>query len=502
MTNPVIVFRADGNSQMGLGHLVRSTALAEMLQKTFECQLMYRYCPSALLREWSGIYTKTISLANTHQDREVGDLIAYVQSEGKLRNRQPIVVLDGYHFNTTYQSQLINTNCRLVCIDDIYNYPFEADLVINHSAVIDLPRHYELRRKGVLAHGLAYSLLRTSFLTVARSNLYNHQVAERLFICFGGSDAYNISAQLVDRLANLGFSYSLDVVLGAANQYHSEVQQAAESYEGNVTIHQELDDEQMIALYLQARLAFVPASTILIEALAIGVPTVTGYYADNQRDIYRGVIAKNLSYGIRDWRHPEELEKTLTLALQKPLHLRPRPIDGFSNVNLRLVFNQLAEGEEILLSRPAELADAELYFKWVNDSQVRQSAIHTDPIVWKHHLRWFTAKVASPDSLLLCFSDHSGNCGQLRYDLIDNKTVILDISVDRTYRGRGLARRMLYLGEQQLVNRFPNITTLLAYVKPANTASIRSFRGAGFSLKGQITERGVSLLEFTKRSTG
>ena len=37
-----IVFRADGHAKMGLGHVIRSLALADMLKEDFDCHFMIR----------------------------------------------------------------------------------------------------------------------------------------------------------------------------------------------------------------------------------------------------------------------------------------------------------------------------------------------------------------------------------------------------------------------------------------------------------------------------
>lgn len=502
-SRPLVFFRADGSTQMGLGHLYRSAALAMMLP-SFRRVLVTAADASILKNTIREAFDEVLHLS---EEKEATDFLQLIGRYGEAD--PPLVVLDGYHFGMVYQREIKARVSGLVAIDDIHAYPFLADLVINHSPVSDLPQRYRLSERTILAHGLAYGLLRQPFLRTARSAEQQDR-GSRFFICFGGSDALNVTTQLINWLSQLGYKRPLDVVLGPANPHADTVADAAKRYVGKVTLFQALNDEQMIERYQQAALAFLPASTTLLEAMAVGVPTVIGYYVDNQRDIYRGFIDRQLAHGIGDWTSPTRLGETISAALENSSpqpstvlpntpHLRPRPIDGYSGVNLRLAFEQLAEQETLLLCRPAEVNDARQYFAWVNEPTVRQSAVRTEPIAWENHLRWFTNRVGSPRSLLLYFSTALGPCGQLRYDLDEKGGALIDIGVDPAQRGRGLARRMLELGEKQLVSRKSEASTQVAYVKPANVASARTFERAGFERRGQTVENGTVLWKFEKQ---
>ncbi len=55
-----------------------------------------------------------------------------------------IVVLDGYHFGTNYQKQIKLKGAKLVCIDDMHDKEFVADLIINHIPRIT-PQDYNVQ---------------------------------------------------------------------------------------------------------------------------------------------------------------------------------------------------------------------------------------------------------------------------------------------------------------------------------------------------------------------
>ena len=117
---PLVLFRADGSSSMGLGHLVRSGALAEMLSPDFECHLIYRSCPPSLLQEWP-YPGQTQAIASSMEPQAEPRFVA--QYATSLSAAPVTVVLDGYHFDTAYQKIILAAGHRLVCISTIFMTP-------------------------------------------------------------------------------------------------------------------------------------------------------------------------------------------------------------------------------------------------------------------------------------------------------------------------------------------------------------------------------------------
>jgi spore coat polysaccharide biosynthesis predicted glycosyltransferase SpsG len=74
-----------------------------------------------------------------------------------------IVVLDNYYFDTNYQKKIKEKGCRLVCIDDMHDKHYVADVVINHAEGI-VKSHFSYDPNTLLLLGLKYALLRSPFL--------------------------------------------------------------------------------------------------------------------------------------------------------------------------------------------------------------------------------------------------------------------------------------------------------------------------------------------------
>lgn len=107
-----------------------------------------------------------------------------------------IVVLDNYFYDTDYQRAVKAKGCKLVCIDDLHDKHYVADVVINHSPGIS-EGDFSTAPYTRLCLGVSYALLRKPFLEVAGWR-YRHgrsTLAGPIECCcfFGGVDKYNLT---------------------------------------------------------------------------------------------------------------------------------------------------------------------------------------------------------------------------------------------------------------------------------------------------------------------
>lgn len=116
-----LFIRCDASTQIGMGHLVRCSALAEMLKEKFEITFFCKDIPAS--------YKQGLKF-NITQILVEDDFLQHV-------NDQSIVVLDGYHFKGSYQRSIKNLGAILVCIVDFPDYDFLADLIINHAPSVN-----------------------------------------------------------------------------------------------------------------------------------------------------------------------------------------------------------------------------------------------------------------------------------------------------------------------------------------------------------------------------
>ena len=117
-----ILFRADAGAEIGYGHFIRTLALADMLKDDFEC-VFYTQTPSEYQRKEC---EKVCRLVELPADETRFQLFLDVL------NVEDIVVLDNYFYTAEYQKAIKGKGCKLVCIDDMHDKHYVAD-VLNYD---------------------------------------------------------------------------------------------------------------------------------------------------------------------------------------------------------------------------------------------------------------------------------------------------------------------------------------------------------------------------------
>ena len=180
-----VKIRVDANSQIGLGHLIRCIALAHMLRDDYEISF-HSAGPVESTRDLVPACGFRL-IAMTGED----DYLSFVE-EGD------IVILDGYGFDDVYQKKVKDRGTFLICIDDIPNRHFVADMVINHAPGIN-KEDYSCESYTQLCLGPEYAMLRPEFLAGAEPSKNRSD----LLLCIGGADPLNLNERILESLARL-----------------------------------------------------------------------------------------------------------------------------------------------------------------------------------------------------------------------------------------------------------------------------------------------------------
>lgn len=140
---------------------------------------------------------------------------------------------------------------------------------------------------------------------------------------------------------------------------------------------------------------------------------------------------------------------------------------------------------ENIIIREASLNDAEILFELSNDDRVRGNSINTNKIDWENHVKWLKAKIISSNYYIFLFFDDKNFIGQVKFE-IEDKEAVVSISIVSEYRGKKLAVPMLQKGIEKILCTSKNVKKIIAYIKPENQYSIKSFSKVGFNFQDQV----------------
>ncbi|MES2680268.1 MAG: UDP-2,4-diacetamido-2,4,6-trideoxy-beta-L-altropyranose hydrolase [Bacteroidota bacterium] len=294
-----IVFRADGNSISGLGHLYRIFALLEMCKDDFDCIL--------LTREDSAMEV----IPASYNCRQIPALISLEEEPSWIRQQfDPeayLIVADGYHFNGAYQQKLKHLHFKLVYIDDMAQGQVYADLIINHAPSAH-ENQYKTNEGTRLALGTGFSMVRPLFLKAAAGSGKTKKM-DTAFVCFGGADPFELSDFVCKTLVTLKEIKKINVVVGGAFKSRG-VFNVAEQY-SSIQVHQNLSEAELLQVMQESDFAVAPCSTILFELCCVKMPVLTGYYVDNQKEAYYAFLNEKAVAGADNFKEltAQELEK-------------------------------------------------------------------------------------------------------------------------------------------------------------------------------------------------
>ena len=464
---PQVVFRADGNTHIGLGHLTRCLALAEMLQPHFACRFIVRNLDQTLQEKFP---------ASGFDHVLVPTGLPLLAEAGWLREQfaaDTILVLDGYEFTDAYRRELKRHLHALVCLDDLASQHSWCDVIINAAGGIS-PAAYTPEPGATLCLGPAYALLRQPFREAAQRPAHDPNT-RRIFLNMGGADPHNQTLAALKQLRQHFPEHQIAVVTGGAYPH----QQALSDYTTHqplVSRHHNLPAAAMAELLAGCGVFVCPPSGMAYECCAFGGVLLLHLTAENQRRTFDFLVGAKLA-----WPFPDLATVTAEVlpTMAHEMQDRQRTIfDGAAAQRYQRVFGDLQLAYSLSIRR-ATAADMPLYFTWANDAQVRQHAVQAAPIAWATHKAWFSRRLADPDSYLYVLALGRQPVGQVRIEF-EAQAGTIDYSVAADFRGRGLGSAILRRTFAQLRQERPAPWTLIGRVKTTNPASCRVFERLGF----------------------
>lgn len=272
----MIAIRADCNSEIGMGHVMRCLSIADSIKARGEdvCFIVSKDTDLSLFSNVPYSYFVLQEDNDIWSAKEVCELL----KEKKIDT----LFLDSYRVTEEKLNEL-SANVNVYYLDDLHQFDYNVNTVINfniEAAISDYsPTKYKNRKLYI---GAEYFPLRNEFLNVGKKIIKKD--VQSVLITTGSTDKNKIAKQIINAIeVNSYPSIDFYILKGKFynDVYKTELDNLAENH---INIHILEWGQNMAQLYLNTDLVIAPGSTTSFEALSLNVPCISFEFVENQHE--------------------------------------------------------------------------------------------------------------------------------------------------------------------------------------------------------------------------
>lgn len=280
MTSIAII--ADASSEMGIGHVMRCFAVAEIL---IECGVQVTFISEGIPHS---VRTKLINARIKVQDCDSEHPATYYVQSGTYS----AALVDGYHFGSEIGEVVKSKNLIMANFDDMYQKTSRlADIIINTSSNAKAEPYREMGCDADLLLGSGYHPFRSDFHLALKSHIStaasNSEDSRRILINFGGSDPHNMGRRIARLIATDIPSAEIHLVTGPGAPHEVGVPEPE-----NMREHYDVQD--MASLISSCRLSISAGGGTIAELALMKIPTILVVTDKNQEPAARSSWCKVL----------------------------------------------------------------------------------------------------------------------------------------------------------------------------------------------------------------
>lgn len=307
-----IVFRVDSGAHLGLGHLARCLALAEMFYDLrteifFITKKHFGSRPELISSQYKTFFIN--GTVDNYLPEEFKDSYEHWLGgsvEDDLRQTQSILskighidlfIVDNYSLGSEYERKIKAD--KIFAIDDLANRSHYCDYFLDQNlhATAELYSKYMEKKDNIMFLGPGYAILRPEFLTLRKRldlTPRNPKIFKKILVFFGGEDINGDTLRMATALPkDVLETYHFTFILKKSHLTYSRFIEWAEQYPANVTV---LNFSNMAEQIIENDLFIGAGGSTSWERFALGIPSIAICVADNQKNICETLAAKKYIY--------------------------------------------------------------------------------------------------------------------------------------------------------------------------------------------------------------
>lgn len=315
----MILFRADANQSIGMGHIMRCLSIADAMAAISNSTII----PSGKQDIKFVLADEGISdlIRNRgyepivlHTDYRVMDSEIEKWTELQDSIDADLLIIDSYFVTDHYLTYLREEVGRVCYIDDVLSFPYPTDILINYNAYASSAAYQRLYatcdQKPDLILGPSYAPLREMFRDVTTRE--QKETVTDILLSTGGSDELHIALEFVKYLRDHpSTDMTYHVLIGAINTDKDEIRSLAADKDW-IELHENVAD--MRSLICSMDVIVSAAGSTLYEICASGIPLITFSTADNQVPGAEAFERLGLAVNVGDFREPESIKRGAVIS--------------------------------------------------------------------------------------------------------------------------------------------------------------------------------------------
>ncbi len=306
-----LLIRADANTQIGMGHLMRCQVLAcEWKARGGDVTFVAACNNETIKRNLSKSGFTVISLDLPYPNPQDLELLQSVYSSTPI----DWVIVDGYNFDQSYHRRILRDGQRLLIVDDMAHLPHYSATTLLNQNLHASNLNYCVEKETRLLLGSRYVLLRDGFLVYRDWKRNFPSRANRILVTLGGSDPENATLRIVKGLAKAQTAdrdLIIRVIAGPANPHIDALRRALSTLPLQITLLAGVED--MPEQLAWADIGFLAGGSTCWEACYMGLPIIATVLADNQEAILESL--SDMGCAINMGRGEDLFESTIATSI-------------------------------------------------------------------------------------------------------------------------------------------------------------------------------------------
>ncbi len=324
----MLLFRVDGNPDIGAGHVMRCMSIADTaLEEGKKSIFITASTDFENVITQHGHESQILDTNYTDLLPELGQIRRLIETYNP-----DALIVDSYYVTYDYlaflQQFCHEMGSKLVYMDDVLAFAYPCDILVNYNIYgpekeTDYNRLYSAGKLNLpmLLLGPKYAPLRSEFRNIPKRKLREN--VQNILVSTGGADPEHMSLKIVETIKEYEKKEQIldacfQFVIGAMNEDKEKIEEASEGV-SRIELHYNISN--MSELMRFCDIAISAAGSTLYELCATQTPSNTYILADNQilgaENFERHGLIKNCG-DVRD-SSPKELsekllEETIKLA--------------------------------------------------------------------------------------------------------------------------------------------------------------------------------------------